>query len=103
MVDFNISLNRLKDFMNKNIPNYMHDGILLYLEHGIKPGSFLYYIICNDLVNSIGSADINNKKSIFQYVDMIYNYFPSSAWGSKEKVEEWIKHCGFKYKDKNDL
>ena len=42
------------------LPDYMRGGIIRYLQHGIKPGSFLTAILQNDLeMATLCASDVN--------------------------------------------
>uniref|UniRef100_A0A6M3K816 Uncharacterized protein n=1 Tax=viral metagenome TaxID=1070528 RepID=A0A6M3K816_9ZZZZ len=73
------------------VPNYMRESVLNYIEHGIPVGDFLTAIICNNLKESYLCADENNLLNIPAYVNFFYNHAPSTCWGSKEKMDAWIK------------
>ena len=73
------------------LPEGLKIGLDLYLNHGIRPGSFLNAVLCNDLKGALGSADENNRKLIFEIVQYFHNFIPSLAWGSSENVDAWIK------------
>jgi len=70
-----------------DIPEYMHDGISLYINHGIHPGGFLTAVIENNLKEACMRADDFNIKILPNYVRFFYNYAPSGCWGSP--VENW--------------
>lgn len=72
------------------IPDYMLDGLNLYFNHGIEPGSFLTSVLENNLVMAAACADDTNSRLLKNYANFLYNFAPSSSWGSKEKVEAWI-------------
>lgn len=72
------------------IPDYMHEGILNYVENRVKPGHFLTAIITNDLRNAVFHADSTNLNLIKNYVQWFYNHPPSPCWGSVEKMEAWL-------------
>ena len=42
------------------IPEGMRDGLLLYLEHGFFPGSFLMAVLSNDLKEAVARGDEDN-------------------------------------------
>ena len=73
------------------IPDYMRNGIDLYIDHGITPGDFLTAVICNDLVGAVGRADSTNIHNLPAYANFFYNYAPSPCWGSKAKMDAWVK------------
>lgn len=72
------------------LPEHMQDGMRHYLEYGIKPGSFLYAVLSNDLAGAVGKADHINLKCLPNIVAYCHNYIPADAWGSPELVETWI-------------
>lgn len=73
------------------IPERMMEPIRLYIEEGIKPGSFLTSVICNDLKGAVGNADDENLPNLPAFVAYFYNEAPGSCWGSKEMMERWIR------------
>lgn len=76
------------------IPEYMHEGIQEYVDHGRPTGSFLRAIFCNNLVDAAATADINNKTCLFAYASLLYNEIPRAAWGDEKSVDRWIKVGG---------
>ena len=78
----------------RNIPPYMLNSVINYLMHGTEPGGFLTAVICNKLVQSFGKADENNAACMRDWADILYNVFPSEAWGNEEKFNAWIKDGG---------
>jgi hypothetical protein len=75
----------------REIPQYMHGGIIRYIEDGIMPGDFLSSVLQNDLKGACGAADQNNKHLLWDYVAFLYNNAPSMCWGSPEKVKAWVE------------
>jgi len=73
------------------ISERMMKSIDLYLEHGLQPGSFLTSIISNDLFKSVAFADSECLENIPAYVYYFYNEAIGSCWGSKEKMELYMK------------
>lgn len=78
------------------LPEHMREGMKRYIEEGVEPGSFLYYILCNDLMAAAGHADEINKHSLWNYCNFLYNYAPYPCHGSKERVKIWMEHKGLK-------
>jgi len=76
------------------VPQHMRDGLRLYFDHGIEPGSFMTAVLCNDLRESFGRADHINRERLFDIVSFLYCDAPSSCWGSPEKVREWVGRGG---------
>jgi hypothetical protein len=77
-------------FREHYIPERMAYGIKLYVEHHVKPGSFLSAVICNDLTEAVGQADDENLRNIPAYVAYFYNEAPRGCWGSPERFTEWL-------------
>lgn len=75
------------------IPGHMHDGVILYIEKGIKPGSFLTAIFANDFMEACRRADDMNAACLFDYGRLLYSA-PLGCHGSPEAVRDWIAHCG---------
>jgi hypothetical protein len=68
-----------------------HEPVARYLENKIPPGSFLSAVICNDLREACGRADMLSRVQLFDLVVWFYNYAPSNSWGSPEKFEAWLR------------
>lgn len=75
----------------KNIRRDTLDSIDLYVKEGIPTGSFLEAVLCNDLMESFGRADMGNRLALFEICGYIYNETPAACHGSAEKVREWLK------------
>ena len=72
------------------IPECTLDGIKRYVEDRIPPGGFLTSVLENDLTESFGRADKENREALYEIVGYVYNKIPSVCWGSPEKVEKWL-------------
>lgn len=72
------------------IPRYMRRSLWDYIKNHIRPGSFLYAVLCNDLYGAVSAADPCNLGAIPAYIGFLRNYLPSCAWGNVEKVERWL-------------
>ena len=79
-------------FQTYEIPEGMREGLRLYVEDHIRPGSFLVAVICNDLREAVAQADDVNMPNIPAYVNYFYNHAPSTCWGSQKKMEAWLKN-----------
>ncbi|MCH7759838.1 hypothetical protein IIA15_00330 [candidate division TA06 bacterium] len=60
-----------------------------YIETGLLPGHFLKAVICNDLFDAVGRADMDNLKNLSAFITYLYNEAPSECWGSKEAMFKW--------------
>lgn len=79
---------RLRD---SGVPAHMHDGYVLYLLHGVPPGSFLEAVLSNDLREACARADTDNQRTLYQHVYFLYNYAPQSCWGDAKTITGWLK------------
>lgn len=77
---------------NTAIPVEMHDGVVLYLLHGLHPGSFLTAVLENDLRKACDRADDVNRVALWRYVAFFTWHFPATAWGSTENVTAWMAY-----------
>jgi hypothetical protein len=84
------------------LPEHMRGGMQSYVEHGIRPGDFLYLILCNDFVHALGHADPINMARIVSYAEFLYLAAPRGSWGSREKVDAWIEAHEIERKKKNE-
>jgi hypothetical protein len=73
------------------IPDYMVEGLDLWIEHAILPGDFLTAVLCNDLMEACGRADETNIRNLPAYCAYLYNCAPPACFGSSAKVRAWIK------------
>lgn len=80
------------------LPEHMRGAMKLYLENGIEPGSFLTAVLRNDLKEAVGRADHINLQYLTNIVSYCYNEIPSTAWGSPERVTNWLNHFNEKTK-----
>jgi len=77
-----------------SLPEHLRGGVARYIEQGIKPGSFLTAIICNNLKDSFFRADNICLERMFDIIEFFNNEAPFRCWGSKEKMTEWIREFG---------
>ena len=78
-------------FRGFTIPRYMLDPIQRYIERGDPPGDFLTAVITNDLREAIGRGDDHNQVNLPAYISFLHNEAPGQCWGSREKMNAWIK------------
>ena len=72
------------------LPEGLQGGMQLYVEEGIKAGSFLTACLENDLIGAINRADPDNLTRLQDIVKWINWEIPHDCWGSKEKVAKWL-------------
>ena len=73
-----------------DIPQHNRAGLKRYIEHGIKPGSFLEAVLCNDLLDAVRWADHDNRQALPAYVFFLLRYAPTACYGSRHNYEVWI-------------
>jgi hypothetical protein len=71
--------------------HYMVEGLRLYFEQGIPPGSFMCGVLENDLQKACGHADMVNRHNVVNWVEWLWANAPSASWGSPEAVQRWIE------------
>jgi hypothetical protein len=76
------------------LPYHMRDGMQLYIEEGIVPGSFLRAVLSNDLMGALGKADDINQAILPVYGRFLYNDAPCGCYGSPETVAAWCNSGG---------
>jgi hypothetical protein len=76
------------------LPDYMRDGMRLYIERGVPPGHFMSALLSNDLKETFARADHINARAVGDYVKFLYNHAPSGCWGSKSNFEGWVDKGG---------
>jgi len=82
----------IPDEVYEKLPPHLRRGVKRYYEHGILPGEFLRRVICNDLT-AVMRADPESLASIVDIVRWFYNELPSPCWGSRKKMDAWVKRC----------
>jgi hypothetical protein len=68
------------------------ETLLRYVNQRISTGDFLKAVLSNDLMNATFKADLSNEKSMVDICKWIYFEAPSMCWGSRERVENWLKN-----------
>ena len=76
------------------LPKHMRDGARRYIEHGIKPGSFLTAVICNDFTAAFMRADDINRAALPDFGRFFEGEAPDACWGSPEIFNAWVKRGG---------
>ena len=76
------------------LPGNLQSGMKLYVEHGIKPGSFLTACIANDFIGALGCASTQTFEYLHRVAGFLYNEMPGrgpgAIWGTYEAVDA---HC----------
>ena len=76
------------------LPAHMQDGMRLYIERGIPPGSFQRAVLSNDLLEAFRRADDVNSHAMRSYAVFLACQAPCGCLGSQDHVKEWIARGG---------
>lgn len=71
------------------IPGPLLSGLRTYLHCGVKPGSFLTAVLCNDLFGALNRAHAESIGALPALAALIFNTLPIMAYGSPGTVEAW--------------
>ncbi len=73
-----------------NLPDDISGAFYRYVLERIRPGGFLYAVLCNNLLESVTRADAQNIGRLKDIVSFMYNVLPSGSFGSNEAVVQWL-------------
>ena len=74
-----------------DVPQHTKESFEDYILRGYTPGSFMYSVLCNDLVGATSHADTENKKYLLDIAKWMLHNAPALCWGSKQAVADWIE------------
>lgn len=80
-----------RTWLGREVPLQLRDGILRYVDHGIRPGHFLCAVISNDLREACAGGDSQCLDGLNAVVGWFYMEAPGECWGSAERLNAWIK------------
>lgn len=75
------------------IPEHMHGGVTRYIERGVRPGDFLFFLL-QGKQEAWHYADAANSNSRAGWGLFLNGCLPAACHGSVEKVNAWIEHDG---------
>lgn len=81
----------MRPHVTYEISDSVVDALDRYVKEGIPTGDFLYAVLSNNLMESFGRADDQNRASLFEICSFVYNELPAGCHGSPEKVREWLE------------
>ena len=70
---------------------HLAGGLERYFNHRIPTGSFLEAVLKNDLRDAMWRATPQSARAIPVVVAWLNEFAPSTAWGSPEAVQAWLK------------
>jgi hypothetical protein len=77
--------------VRSEVPFHLHDGLVMYLVHRIRPGSFLTAVLENNLMVALGRADATAARMLPELVGFLREWAPHTCWGSEEQVATWLE------------
>lgn len=78
----------------QHLPERFRGGVIRHVLFGIEGGHFLSAVMESNLFAAIGRADLDSIDCLPAICRFMYNYAPSSSFGSKEKAQAWLKKGG---------
>lgn len=75
------------------------ESINSYVKEGIPVGDFLRAVLENNLMESFGRADDDNRRTLWSICAYVYNEIPFNCHGSPEKYRAWIDNFVLARKD----
>ena len=64
-------------------------ALLAHKNTGRVCGTFVTAVLENNLRESMGQADEQNRADLFEIVAWCYNELPGNSWGNVERVRAW--------------
>ena len=77
--------------MKTLIPEYTKESLDRYILSNIRPGDFVCSYLANELFEALKRADTHNIAHFVQIGAYISNYLPLGAYGSYEKIDNWLQ------------
>lgn len=72
------------------IPEHILRGLYGYVEHRQATGHFLNAVLTNNLFDAISRADKEALAALREIVVFVHMEVRSDAYGSSQKVQEWL-------------
>lgn len=73
------------------IPARTLETLTAYRDRGVPPGGFVRACLENDFCGAATRADFHNAAALSEIARFIYSSIPAVAWGSPEKVNNWLE------------
>jgi hypothetical protein len=77
-------------FDSCDVPDYLREGLALYLREHIPTGHFLLAVLSNNLMEACDRADLDARTHLWNIVCFLQNYAPIGSWGTRENVRAWL-------------
>ena len=79
-----------------HLPETSQGALMRYLEHGVRPGSFIEAILTNNLYKALAYADSVNKDLLQEHAYAVVRHFPNESCGSRESFVNWMRENGLR-------
>lgn len=81
----------LQRLTRAGVPEHLHEGLVRYLVHHIKPGSFLLAVLENDLAGAFARGDESSLAGLSALVRFLALDAPPVASGGPYSVQLWLE------------
>ena len=72
------------------LPEHLRGGVERWIEHGVRPGGFLWAVIDNDLLAALGHADDDMTRADIRKISLWFHWeAPSGCHGAPEITARW--------------
>ena len=83
------------DFKHYRIPTHTQEALINYVERGYEPGSFLYAVLSNNLIDAVSRADALNLPALKDIAQFVHNEMPNNSYGNEAVVVRYLQeHLG---------
>ena len=72
------------------VPPNIKGAIERYIKDRLPPGHFTTAVLENNLREAFLYADRDSLANMLDIVSYVYNTIPSIAWGSPQRVKDWL-------------
>lgn len=72
------------------ISKALREGLRRYVDEHIPTGTFLQYVLENDLIGAWRHADLDSRRHLSDIIEYVWNEVPSKAQGSPLIVHRWL-------------
>ena len=79
------------DLAYPDAPVHILASINRYVEHGLRPGSFVTAVLSNDLTGALLAGDEDSLRGLRDIMRYVHWEIPGGCHGSKSIVERWLK------------
>ncbi len=74
----------------REVPPQLHDGLVRYLVHRIRPGHFLSAVLASDMQEAMRRADPECQRGLGSLLLFLLWVVPANCWGSYDALESWL-------------